>query len=65
VTSHTATLTTDQANRLETHVKSGAYQLKEVPYARISGIKKDLNVTLYLSGKLVVQGKGTNNFPLR
>jgi len=62
VTSHTATLTTDQATQLETHVKSGGYQLKEVPYARISGAKKDLNVTLYFSGKLVVQGKGTRDF---
>ena len=36
--------------------------MREVPYARISGAKKDVNVTLYLSGKLVVQGKGTREF---
>jgi len=62
VTSHTATLQPDQAQRLEAHLQSGGYQLREVPYARISGVKKDLNVTLYLSGKLVVQGKGTREF---
>lgn len=62
MTSHTATLQPDQAQRLEAHLQSGGYQLREVPYARISGVKKDLNVTLYLSGKLVVQGKGTQEF---
>ena len=62
MTSHTATLTTDQATQLVEHLQSGPYDLKEVPYARISGAKKDLNVTLYLSGKLVVQGKGTRDF---
>ena len=62
MTSHTATLTTDQATQLVAHLQAGPYDLKEVPYARISGAKKDLNVTLYLSGKLVVQGKGTKDF---
>ena len=62
MTSHTATLTPEQAARLESHLNSGGYQLREVPYARISGAKKDVNVTLYLSGKLVVQGKGTREF---
>ena len=62
MTSHTATLTTDQATQLVAHLQAGPYDLKEVPYARISGAKKDLNVTLYLSGKLVVQGKGTRDF---
>ncbi len=62
MTSHTATLQPVQAQQLEAHLQSGGYQLREVPYARISGAKKDLNVTLYLSGKLVVQGKGTREF---
>ena len=62
MTSHTATLTTDQVTQLVAHLQAGPYDLKEVPYARISGAKKDLNVTLYLSGKLVVQGKGTRDF---
>lgn len=62
MTSHTATLTPDQAARLDAHLRSGGYQLRDVPYARVSGVKKDVNVTLYLSGKLVVQGKGTRDF---
>jgi len=62
VTCHTATLDPDQAARLEEHLRGGGYQLREVPHARVCGLKKDLNVTLYLSGKLVAQGKGTRDF---
>lgn len=62
MTSHTTTLRPDQAQRFEEHVKAGGYRLRDVPHARVSGVKQDLNVTLYLSGKLVVQGKGTREF---
>lgn len=62
MTCHTATLDPDQAARLEEHLRGGGYQLREVPHARVSGLKRDLNVTLYLSGKLVAQGKGTRDF---
>lgn len=62
MTCHTATLDAAQAARLEEHLRSGGYSLRDVPHARVSGLKKDLNVTLYLSGKLVVQGKGTRDF---
>lgn len=62
MTCHTATLTPEQADRLEAHLGSGGYRLREVPHARASGQRPDLNVTLYLSGKLVVQGKGTRDF---
>ena len=62
MTCHTATLTPEQADRLEAHLGSGGYRLCEVPHARASGQRPDLNVTLYLSGKLVVQGKGTRDF---
>jgi len=61
-TSHTAALTPAQAGALEKIVRDGTFQLRDVPYARVSGAKKDVNVTLYESGKLVVQGKGTEDF---
>lgn len=61
-TSHTAKLTEAQAAVLEGIVRDGTFELREVPYARFSGQKKDLNVTFYQSGKLVVQGKGTVDF---
>jgi ribonuclease HIII len=62
MTIYTATLTAEQADRLERHVRAGNYLLREVPYARFSGVRKEYNVTFYLSGKLVVQGKGTRDF---
>src|SRR5262245_34476744 len=36
--------------------------MREVPYVRFAGAKKDINVVFYESGKLVLQGKGTQEF---
>ena len=38
------------------------YSFREVPYARFAGEKDKTNVVFYESGKLVVQGKGTQEF---
>lgn len=62
MTSYTTKLTEPQAAALEALVRDGGYELREVPYARFSGAKKDHNLTFYTSGKLVVQGKGTREF---
>ncbi len=60
--SHTCKLTPIQAKTLEGIVRTEGYALKEIPYARFAGAKKDHNVVFYESGKLVVQGKGTREF---
>lgn len=62
LTNYTAKLTPEQADRLEARVRDGTFELRDVPYARFSGVKKDFNVTYYESGKVVVQGKGTQDF---
>jgi ribonuclease HIII len=62
LTSYTAKLTPDQAAALEKIIRDGSYELREVPYARFSGVRPEHNVTFYESGKLVVQGKGTREF---
>jgi ribonuclease HIII len=62
VTSHTATVTPEQAARLEKILRERGYVPREVPYARFSGVKPDHNVTCYQSGKVVIQGKGTREF---
>ncbi len=62
MTSYTIKLTADQAAALQQIVENEGYELREVPYARFSGVKKDHNITFYESGKLVVQGKGTREF---
>jgi len=62
VTTYTAKLSPEAAARLEPLIRDGTFQLRDVPHARFSGAKPDLHVTFYESGKLVVQGKGTQEF---
>lgn len=38
------------------------FAFRQVPYARFAGAKDQVNVVFYQSGKLVVQGKGTQEF---
>jgi len=62
LTSHTCKLTAAQADLLHAHLKESSFEFREVPYARFAGAKDKLNVVFYESGKLVVQGKGTQEF---
>jgi ribonuclease HIII len=62
LTSYTAKLTDAQATALRTWLQSHGYKFREVPYARFAGEKEKTNVVFYESGKLVVQGKGTQEF---
>lgn len=62
LTSHTCKLTDAQAQALEGILRARDYEFREVPYARFAGANKDVNVVFYDSGKLVVQGKGTQDF---
>ncbi len=62
LTSYTCKLTDEQAAALQAHLKEYSFKPREVPYARFAGEKDKLNVVFYESGKLVVQGKGTQEF---
>ena len=62
VTSYTGKLTDAQAVKLQALMKERAFTPREVPYARFAGEKEKLSVVFYNSGKLVVQGKGTQEF---
>ncbi len=62
LTSYTCKLTDLQAAALKAHLGSNGFKPREVPYARFAGEKEKLNVVFYESGKLVVQGKGTQEF---
>lgn len=44
--------------RLVGHLQAGNYRLREAPHALIAAEGRDCQVTLYHSGKLVVQGRG-------
>jgi len=62
LTSYTCKLTDEQASALETALSSRGFKFRAVPYARFAGEKDKIGVVFYESGKLVVQGKGTQEF---
>jgi ribonuclease HIII len=62
LTSYTCKLTDEQAAALKELLQTRNYKFREVPYARFAGEKDKLNVVFYESGKLVLQGKGTQEF---
>jgi ribonuclease HIII len=62
LTSYTAKLNDEQAGTLKSALESRHYKFREVPYARFAAENGKTNVVFYESGKLVVQGKGTQEF---
>lgn len=62
ITSYTCKLTPEQAKTLEWHLRENGFEGRTVPYAKFAGAKNGVNVVFYESGKLVVQGKGTQDF---
>ena len=62
LTSYTCTLAEPQARALEEYLREHGYEFRQVPYARFAAEKEKVNVVFYESGKLVVQGKGTQDF---
>jgi len=62
LTSHTIKLNEAQAKALEAYLRAHDFEFRTVPYARFAGAKDNLNVVFYESGKLVLQGKGTQEF---
>jgi ribonuclease HIII len=62
LTSYTCKLTDEQAATLKSCLDARHFTPREVPYARFAGEKDKTNVVFYDSGKLVVQGKGTQEF---
>ncbi|MBI4657674.1 MAG: ribonuclease HIII [Verrucomicrobia bacterium] len=62
LTSYSCELTDGQSKALQAWLRSHDYEFRDVPYARFAGSKADVGVVFYESGKLVVQGKGTQEF---
>ena len=62
LTSYTGKLTDPQAAALEALLRTQNFKFREVPYARFAAEKDKTNLVFYESGKLVVQGKGTQEF---
>ncbi|MCC5848124.1 MAG: ribonuclease HIII [Verrucomicrobia bacterium] len=55
-------LNSDEQKRLALHLRENGFSLNTVAHARIAGKKDGLNIVLYQSGKLVVQGKRTREW---
>src|SRR5439155_15060486 len=51
-----------QAAAVKAYLEEHGYKFREVPYARFAAEKDKTNVVFYESGKLVLQGKGTQEF---
>jgi ribonuclease HIII len=62
LTSYTCKLSEGQGSALKSWLEAHGYKFREVPYARFAGEKEKTNLVFYESGKLVVQGKGTQEF---
>jgi ribonuclease HIII len=62
IASYTRVLDGAQARALEDLLRSRGYRFDEVPHARFAAEGRDVKVVFYQSGKLVVQGKGTEEF---
>jgi ribonuclease HIII len=62
LTIHTCKLTTDQASALDAALRARNWKPRTVPYARFAFESDKTNIVFYESGKLVVQGKGTQEF---
>ena len=62
ITIYTIKLTEPQASLVRTYLVDHDFELQKVPYARFAGSDPKLTIVFYESGKLVVQGKGTEDF---
>ena len=62
MTSYTRKLEPAQADALEQFLRGRGYAFESLPYARFAAHRESVNVVFYESGKLVVQGKGTQEF---
>jgi ribonuclease HIII len=60
--SYTCKLTDEQATALDAALRARDWKSREVPYARFAFESPKANIVFYESGKLVVQGKGTQEF---
>jgi len=62
LTVYTSKINAGQAAMLKTWLQAHGYRFREVPYAQFAAERDKTNVVFYESGKLVVQGKGTQEF---
>ena len=59
---YTIVLSDDHAAKLNDWCLARGLERKDVQYSKFAFIGEDINIVMYTSGKLVVQGKGTEDF---
>ena len=62
LTSYTRKLSSEEADALEKLIVEKGFRPRDVPHSKFAGTKPGVNVVFYKSGKLVVQGKETQEF---
>lgn len=62
LTSYTIKLTDAQFERIRLDLAQRGFAFREVPYAHFGASKEKLQVTAFQSGKLLLQGKGVEEF---
>jgi ribonuclease HIII len=62
LSSYTCKLTGEQASALDAALRARQWKARTVPYARFAYESDKANIVFYESGKLVVQGRGTQEF---
>ncbi len=62
ITSYVCTVTPEQVAQLEELLKRRGWQFKAMPYAFWKAAREKTNIVAYRSGKLTVQGSGTEEF---
>src|ERR1043165_7756256 len=62
LTSDLMALTPEQATTLRVYLRDHDFVFRDVPYAEFAAAKPQVNVVFYTSGKLVIQGKGRQEF---
>ena len=64
IASHSCLLTEKQGDRLRALLEERGWELQSKPHSRFQARKERTTATLYQSGKLLIQGKGTREFIL-
>lgn len=62
VSCHVCIVTENQAEQLRLLLDRRGWQFSELPYARWRAVRENTAVVAYNSGKLIVQGRGTEDF---
>jgi len=62
VTNYITSLTREQVTELRQYLEAKGYTFRRVKYSHFAASSRDVSLTAYTNGKLLVQGKGTADF---